>query len=1015
MSEKSKPTKAALKKKADSLHKKGEEKLEAGKFSEAIPIYEEAVKLRRQLSDSGPLCDALNKASEVYTHNGEYKKALELAKEALLIGTERLSGKGIHVADSYYNIGSINRRLGNYKKALQKFRKALEIQKVVLGPKHIDVARSYNAIGLTYADIGSYRLALENYERALQISQSILGKESPEISVSFNNIAGIYFELGRYDLALMNYKEALEIRLRAFGEGHPDVALCYNNIGTVYVYLGEYNLSLENGEKALNIFLKYFGPEHPAVATCCNNMGVIYRRLGFYQLALDKLNKALNIRLKNLGHKHPSVAESYNNIGVIYDTVGAYQKALSNFKKALTIRFNALGEKHPSLAESYHNIGNAYSNLGRYQLAMQNLKKALKIWSSTLSPQHPRVAYIYNDLGFVYRKLDEYKTSLKNHEKALKIRLDALGEDHPDVAYSYNNIAGVYLDLEMYELALDNFEKALEIRINILGHDHPDVSTSYYGVGRVLTKLSRNEKALSYLKESIDIFEKSRAKIKSATLRESYTKTVTEHYEAIINLLLKIGRPEEAFSYLERSKSKVLMDSLQDRYDIDFGKGTMKEKLAESKRLAMKTEALEKQLIDEKSKPEKERNETKVENLSKLVAETKAEYLKVAAQIRTDPDYAFAVQVHPSDVGLLRSQVPPNQNLLMTYSAQDSLYLFQVTSQGFEVRSVPVSHEELNDLIHQCRNFCSGQEHLSRLNKQGKLLSWSWDDDGSDFYKKEVAPFKQVLTELYDCLVKPMETELADAEVVTFIPSGYLYYLPWGALLDAESGKFLSEKYNWNVLTSTELWRCIQRRKSKAKPLRSLALVGNPAGAKLECAEDEVECIKQSYRESTLLVGEQASEPGVVEIAPQSHVLHLATHGCLDTVSPWDSYIHLAPSEGSDGHWTATSISGESWKQMQLVTLSACQTALGGERPGLEFETLAKAFSFAMEGSPPSIIATLWPVADVSTKELMVTFYEELKNNPKSEALRKAQQKLINSDYSHPFFWAPFILIGEWR
>lgn len=76
---------------------------------------------------------------------------------------------------------------------------------------------------------------------------------------------------------------------------------------------------------------------------------------------------------------------------------------------------------------------------------------------------------------------------------------------------------------------------------------------------------------------------------------------------------------------------------------------------------------------------------------------------------------------------------------------------------------------------------------------------------------------------------------------------------------------------------------------------------------------------------------------------------------------------------------------------------------------------MAKAFSIAMEG-PPSIIATLWPVADESTKELMVTFYEDLKDNPKSEALRLAQQKLIHSDkYAHPFFWAPFILIGEWR
>jgi CHAT domain-containing protein len=152
-----------------------------------------------------------------------------------------------------------------------------------------------------------------------------------------------------------------------------------------------------------------------------------------------------------------------------------------------------------------------------------------------------------------------------------------------------------------------------------------------------------------------------------------------------------------------------------------------------------------------------------------------------------------------------------------------------------------------------------------------------------------------------------------------------------------------------------------------------------------------------------------------MDMTPESQALHLATHCVLNPADPWDSYIHLARTNETDGQWTVAEISGQSWQRMQLVTLSACETALGGERPGLEFESMAKAFSLAMEG-PPSIVATLWPVADESTKEFMVTFYKELKDNPKSEALRRAQQKLIKSGwYSHPFFWAPFILIGEWR
>ena len=97
-----------------------------------------------------------------------------------------------------------------------------------------------------------------------------------------------------------------------------------------------------------------------------------------------------------------------------------------------------------------------------------------------------------------------------------------------------------------------------------------------------------------------------------------------------------------------------------------------------------------------------------------------------------------------------------------------------------------------------------------------------------------------------------------------------------------------------------------------------------------------------------------------------------------------------------------------------LVTLSACQTAMGERFPGSEIASLASAFSIA--GSP-SVVASLWPVEDYSTSLLMSDFYSNLKEgNSRGEALRRAQAKLIaDGKYSHPFYWAPFILLGDWR
>ena len=961
---------------ADSLHAVGDSLSKAGRYTEAITPYEQEIELRKQLGDTAGWCAALNRDAEAYCRRGKYELGMDFAKEALKLGLE------------------------------------------AFGEEDTIVAWSWNDIGVIYKNLGNYKLALENFEKALMIKLKALGSEHPNVAVSYHNIGVIYDDLGDYQRALENYEKALAIKLKAFGPEHPYVATSYYHIGIVYAELADYERALENHEKALAIWLKILGPEHPHVALSYTCIGMVYDDLGDYQRALENHEKALEINLNTFGPEHPSVVSSYNNIGIVYYNLGDYQRALENYEKDLAISLKAFGPEHPDVAISYNNIGVVYEDLGEYQLALEYHEKALGIRLKVLGPEHPDVAKSYGNIGVVYDDLGDYQRALENYEKALGIWLKVLGPDHPDVAISYGNIGVVYEDLGEYQLALEYHEKALGIRLKVLGPEHPDVAASYNGIGNVYRSQGELDSALLYYKKSIEIFETTRGKIESEELRKSYTETVTDRYEAIISLLIEMDRPEEAFEYLERSKSKALKDELDEKYDIDFGKGTMREKIKESKRLGMKADALEGQLIEEKQKPDSLQNELKIENLSKLLAETKEEYNRIAVQIQADPDYAFAVKVEPVQLGTMREDIPSGQKLLMTYAGENELYLFLLSQEGYVIRSVSISRDSLNNLITECYRLC-GSRNAKRLYNEGKLMGWSWIDDGSDFYNEEVAPLKGMLNELYTYLIEPLEEELSSAEVVTIIPSGNLYYVPWGALLDAEGDSliFLSERYNWNILTSTELWKCIQRREGKRKRLRSLVLVVNPAGSDppLEYAEGEVTSIEQFYPNSTILTGIEATEPQVISVTPQGQALHLATHCNLDTESPWESYIQLACTDSTDGKWTMSEVSGQSWGKMQLVTLSACQTALGGGRPGLEFISMATAFSLAIEG-PPSIVATLWKVHDESTKELMVTFYEGLKSNPKSEALRKAQQKLIHSDkYAHPFFWAPFILIGEWR
>jgi CHAT domain-containing protein len=199
--------------------------------------------------------------------------------------------------------------------------------------------------------------------------------------------------------------------------------------------------------------------------------------------------------------------------------------------------------------------------------------------------------------------------------------------------------------------------------------------------------------------------------------------------------------------------------------------------------------------------------------------------------------------------------------------------------------------------------------------------------------------------------------------------------------------------------------------------LRSgLIAFGNPTGANLPFAEQEVRAIAEIFPAAHALSGAEVTKNSVM--APQNlnqRVVHFATHGVLNSKVPDQSYIQLA--RGAEAGVDQLTM-GEVWdlplRKVDLVTLSACETALGATPNGGEITTLAEAFTTA---GATTVIASLWSVADDSTRELMVEFYRELANGKsKAAALQAAQVNVMkNPKYSHPFHWAPFILMGDWR
>jgi len=213
------------------------------------------------------------------------------------------------------------------------------------------------------------------------------------------------------------------------------------------------------------------------------------------------------------------------------------------------------------------------------------------------------------------------------------------------------------------------------------------------------------------------------------------------------------------------------------------------------------------------------------------------------------------------------------------------------------------------------------------------------------------------------------------------------------------------------------------RRKEEQVKTRLLAIglssfSGNLKDKNLTAAENEVNKIAELSGVSPL-TGKDATKERVKSLMVAARYLHFATHALLNEAAPMYSAIALTRGENDDGMLYAHELL-DMELHAQMVVLSACETALGRQTPGEGI--LGLSWALFVAGTPTSVV-TQWSVADDSTSLLMIEFYKRLKlaeSNPnsrsKAEALRQAQLSLLRgNDYTHPYYWAPFIVVGNWR
>ena len=276
----------------------------------------------------------------------------------------------------------------------------------------------------------------------------------------------------------------------------------------------------------------------------------------------------------------------------------------------------------------------------------------------------------------------------------------------------------------------------------------------------------------------------------------------------------------------------------------------------------------------------------------------------------------------------------------------------------------------------------------------------------------ERAPEAEPLArDLYDVLLKPLA--LTPGQNAIFITHDYLHYLPFQALHDGSSYVVDTRAISYAPSASV-LVELLGR--EEAKKSRLLA-IGNPVledpSFALPGAEREVKSIARLFPDSRILLQAQATKLAFIEGAAKSDVLHIAAHSVMDAVDPMYSRILLSGADVLTSELEAHEIYRLNLRHTRLVTLSSCESALGKVTSGDEVWGFPRAF---LGAGARSLLVSLWPVSDDSTEKLMVGFYKSFAQQDLRDALRTAQIA-VKSDprYAHPFFWAAFNVIGDWR
>ncbi len=950
----------------------------------------------------------------------KYKQAATLFKDAhsvpdgAAIEKKREAiRKFLSAADAFHAIGSLDEEanalnaaadvhdgIGEKPEALRLYLKVADLLHEIGDRKSLAI--TLNNIGVIFREAGQKPKALDYFNVALAIRRELKDQQGEASALAF--IGNTYADLGENPKAIEAFNQAIVIQEK-IGDKHGEMN-SVGSLGVVTLTVGDFQKALGYLERALRL-AKALG-DRAGEASAWHNTASINEELGNEPLALEQYHRSLKLA-NEVGNK-AGEGVTLNNIGTIYLGRGEPKNALDYFDRAAELRFSS-GDMD-GVIDTLVNIGFAHSELGDRTKALEVLNRALSLTRKT--GNRSAQAETLHNIGFVYEESGDRSKAIEYYNQALPLRRQV-----GDKAGEARTLANMMLDWN----ALANGRLA-----------------AFYG------------------KQAINGFQELRSGIRGLTtdVRKRYLSTIEDTYRILADILIEQGRIAEAEEVLgmlkeeevflfQRGEDKVARELLQTST------------LNESERAAV----------------------TAYETIAQQITSIAREYGELDRERIGYPEGKFPKQSRLDELERQRA----NANLAFQKHLDLLKVEFAKSSKDKDVAQVDSSLQETLREMNATRtavvSTIAGEKRLNIIVTTADVQRAHTVDISEAALNKLVADFRQALTspaggkpidprpagqKLYDILVKPIEGDLAGirADTIVWSLDGTLRYLPMAAVWDKQRG-YLAERFANAVITLASRDRLLLSPKNANRTALGAGVSTPTEGfSALAAVPDELDCIVTDTVAKTVsvkpicttgvmtgqkLLDEKFSEAAFRAAVGRYSILHIASHFKLVPGSDNDSFLLLGG--GPDRRFTINKLSGLSLAGVELLALSACNTATpgGAKENGVEIEGFG---AIAQKRGARSVMATLWPVADPSTRDFMVDFYKHFGtgNKAKAESIRQAQLKLLSGSYNdangvkpprgepftssaqaigpafvidkkapyaHPYYWAPFILFGNWR